>query len=159
MAIQVIETQKLSSQENLWLKSLSGDLTAERIQEILTASVPPDRHQHLRAYLDVLISSNPKTIKEVLNKVTGLRLVLEETGIAEKMRMDGAEDSFQDGFQRGIQKGRQTGHQTGLQEGLQTGVRQVAKNMLAAGMSTAQIVTATKLTTAQINKLRKELIQ
>ncbi|MDR0637045.1 MAG: hypothetical protein LBF87_08200, partial [Treponema sp.] len=92
VAIQVIESKKLSFEENLWLKGLSDDLNAEAAGAILEESRKREREPDLGAYIYAILSANKKTIREVLNMAEGtlpFDELMEELGLAAKWEKRG----------------------------------------------------------------------
>jgi hypothetical protein len=63
LAIQVIESKKLSFEENLWLKGLTKDLSPVVAGSTLKESWKKDRQAELGAYLYVLILANLEVIQ------------------------------------------------------------------------------------------------
>ena len=61
--IQIIESKKLSGDENLWLKSLRDDLNVSDAEAILQAR--QKKEASLDAYMDILLRGNPETFLEV----------------------------------------------------------------------------------------------
>jgi hypothetical protein len=60
LLIQIIETKRLSAEENLWLKSLGNDLESRAARVILETGKAAARKAPLNAYLDVLLRANPR---------------------------------------------------------------------------------------------------
>jgi hypothetical protein len=108
LAIQVIETKKLSFEENLWLKGLTKDLNVEAAGNILEESRKKGKETEVAAYLYALINANLKTIEEALAMADeGLpfdRLV-EEIGLAAKLRAEGRIEGEARGEARGEKNG------------------------------------------------------
>jgi len=76
--IQIIESGKLSEQENLWLKSLVKDLQAASAGSIINEKRKRGDKAQLGAYLEVLISANPEAFMEAENMARKKRKTLEE---------------------------------------------------------------------------------
>jgi hypothetical protein len=92
LPIQIIESKKLSSVDNLWLKSLTGGLDLESTSVILREGSKKGKEAPIRAYLDVILRANSAMIREVLNmsdSTLTIEMVLEETGIAAKYEARG----------------------------------------------------------------------
>jgi hypothetical protein len=98
LEIQVIESKKLSAEENLWLKGLTKGLNAKAAGSILRESRKKGTETELEAYLYALINTNLKAIEEVLAVAKrGLpfdRLV-EEMGLAAKLRAEGEKTGWE----------------------------------------------------------------
>ncbi|MDR1177418.1 MAG: hypothetical protein LBK64_01185 [Spirochaetaceae bacterium] len=67
LPIQIIETKRLSAEENLWLRSLTNDLERGAARVILEGRKGAARKVSLNAYIDVLMRANPRTFMEALN--------------------------------------------------------------------------------------------
>jgi len=76
--IQIIESGKLSEQENLWLKSLVKDLPAVNAGSILDEKRKRGDKAQLGAYLNVLIRANPKAFMEAENMAKRKQKTFEE---------------------------------------------------------------------------------
>ena len=63
--IQIIESKKLSEDENLWLKSLRNDLEAHSMDAILKQGKKQGPEESLDAYMDVILRANERTYTEV----------------------------------------------------------------------------------------------
>jgi len=85
LPIQIIESGKLPEQENLWLRSLSKDLQASRLDSILDEIRKHGNEAQLSAYLNVLLRANTKAFMEAENMarrgLPTLEEALEETGL------------------------------------------------------------------------------
>jgi hypothetical protein len=71
LPIQIIETKRLSAEENLWLKSLTNDLEGGAARAILEERKAAARE--LSAYMDVLLRANPEAFLEAWNMEHGKR--------------------------------------------------------------------------------------
>jgi hypothetical protein len=97
LAIQVIESKKLSVEVNLWLKGLTKDLNPVIAESILKESRKKGTETELGAYLYALINANLKTIEEVLAMADeGLPFdrLIEEMGLAAKLRAEGEQNGW-----------------------------------------------------------------
>jgi hypothetical protein len=84
LPIQIIETKRLSGEENLWLRSLSKDLEVGAARVILEAGKGSVREAPMSAYLDVLLRANPEAFLEAWSMTNGTRTfeeVFTEAGI------------------------------------------------------------------------------
>jgi len=97
--IQIIDSRKLSAEENLWLKGLSDDLNYSIFRKINAEIARQGNDTRITAYLYAITQANPVALKEAIkmgNKLT-LKKVLEEAGwIAEweeKGRNEGIEQT------------------------------------------------------------------
>jgi hypothetical protein len=115
LPIQIIESRKLSDQENLWLKSLTKGLQASSLDSILEEVQKRGNKAQLGAYLTMLFRANRKELSEGINmarnRLPTLEEVFDEVGLTPRM----------------IERGRIKG----LEQGLET----AARNALAEGAS------------------------
>jgi hypothetical protein len=92
LPIQIIETKRLSADENLWLKSLSNDLESGAAKVILEAGKGAARE--LGAYMDVVLRANPQAFLEAWNMANGTATfeeVFTEAGIIPRWIEQGEE--------------------------------------------------------------------
>ena len=72
----------------------------------------------------------------------------------------GIEEGLREGLQKGIRKGREEGIQKGIQKGIEKGMektkKEIALNLIKAGLNNQTISKATSLSTEQIKILRKK---
>ncbi|MDR0597938.1 MAG: hypothetical protein LBG14_05465 [Treponema sp.] len=109
LAIQIIESGKLSFEENLWLKGLAKDLNPAAAGSILKESRKRGLGTGLRAYLYALVTANLRAIQEVVamsDEVAAFDQWVEEMGWAAKWRAEGEA--------RGEARGEKTGWQKAL---------------------------------------------
>ena len=62
---QIIVSDELSKEDNLWLTSLRNDLTAEQIERVLVAT---KNRASTDAYVYTVIEANPQAVKELYMK-------------------------------------------------------------------------------------------
>jgi ribonuclease HI len=92
LAIQVIESGKLSFGENLWLRGLTKDLNPAVAGSILKESRRRGREAKLEAYLYALVTANLKAVQEVVamsDEVLAFDQWVEEMGWAAKWEKSG----------------------------------------------------------------------
>jgi hypothetical protein len=98
LLIQVIESKKLSPDENLWLKGLNRELNTETAGSILELSRKKNGPE-IAAYLYAVLLANAKTIQEVLkmDKTEEITLdeVLEEAGLTKKWEARGEKTAWE----------------------------------------------------------------
>ena len=134
LPIQIIESGKLSEQENLWLKSLTKDLPTVNAGSILDKVRKLGDKAQLGAYLYVLMRANPEVFLEAKNmtdddELPTLEEALERAGLLQGM------------IERREKKG--------MERGLET----AAKNALAQGLSIEFVQKITGLDIDTINQL------
>jgi predicted transposase YdaD len=95
LPIQLIETKKLSRENNQWLKDLARDLEREEMRSMIQEGEWKGKETPLDAYLDALIRANSKVFEEVFKmpkKYPTMEEILEDLGIAAKVRDEGREE-------------------------------------------------------------------
>jgi hypothetical protein len=91
LPIQIIDSRRLSGEENIWLKSLSKEhdwLTIARIDKEINKKGKTAR---LKAYLYTIISANPEAAEEAMKMGRKFDEVMENTGLAAKWEARGVE--------------------------------------------------------------------
>jgi len=129
--IQIIDNSRLTSDENLWLGSLSNRLDEKSIDRVLKEAYRKDKAVRIHAYLEAIAHANPLALKEAIEMSSTLTLdkVFEETGLAARWEA------------RGEAKGETRGKVA------------VAQNMLNLGFSVEVVASATQLSPEKINEL------
>ena len=85
MPIQVVESAKLDTQENLWLKSLRKHADAKSISKIVNS----EKAREMKAYLYTLLMANPEYVREEKLKMeTTLKQVLIDIGWADQFKQE-----------------------------------------------------------------------
>jgi hypothetical protein len=127
LPIQIIESSKLSEDENLWLNFLREGLKESSMDVILEEGKKLEQEINIDAYLDVILRANQKTFKEVYNmkKYPSLEEILTEVGFVPEM----------------IERGR-------IQ-----GIEKTARNLLARSMPIEEIAQVTELPVEKIRSL------
>jgi hypothetical protein len=131
LPIQIIDSRRLSGEENLWLKSLGKEhdwLTIARIDKEISKR---GKTAQLQAYLYAIISANPEAAKEAIKMRSKFDEVMEETGIAAKWEAKA--------------------HARGMAEGR----AEVARNALAQGASLEFVQKITGLDIQTITSLNQ----
>jgi hypothetical protein len=95
--MQIVETKRLSEQENVWLANLRDDLTAQNAEKVLAES-GKRRGVGIAAYLYALMTARGSAFQEAWDmkkqKVTFVQLwrkIGEESGQLEELRQEGAQ--------------------------------------------------------------------
>ncbi|MDR2661428.1 MAG: hypothetical protein LBC31_00360 [Treponema sp.] len=129
LPIQIIETKRLSAEENLWLKSLTNDLESGAASAILEAGEAAAGE--LSAYLDVLLRTNPKAFLEVqtVSRKPTFEEVFTEAGLLPKW----------------IEQGKQ--------EGEEKKALAIARNLLAKGWAAEDVAETTELPVEKVRSL------
>jgi uncharacterized protein (DUF2249 family) len=144
MSIQIIDSRKLSSEENLWLKSLRKELDKTAISKAIEERERQSKSVNYDAYFDVIFRANPEVFKEVMEMRRApslLQLVLEtEAGAS--------------WFEEVRAKGKAEGKAEGRTVGMTEGRTEVARNALAQGASPDFVQKITGLDMQTITALR-----
>ena len=65
--VRIIESKRLTEEENIWLKSLRKDADWKELEKIIELSEATRRRVNLGAYLHALLSANRKYVMEGMN--------------------------------------------------------------------------------------------
>jgi hypothetical protein len=152
LPIQIIDSRRLSAEENLWLKSLSNRLDASAFSQISGEMYRQRKTARIAAYLDAIVRANAKTMKEVI-QMSGAALtieqVFEEVGWIAKWEAKGEAR----GKAEGEARGKAEGEAKGKAEGERQKALKIAKNMVALGLPFETIVSATQLEPEKVKEL------
>jgi hypothetical protein len=138
LPIQIIDSRKLSVDENLWLKSLSNKLNSLEVTRLSEEIVRQEKDAQIAAYLNVIRDANTESIQEAMEmgqrkqKLT-FDQVCENVGWTAKWEARGRAE----GEARGEAKGK----------------LEIARKMKDAGRPSSEISEFTGLTTEAIRKL------
>ena len=105
----------------------------------------------------VILSRLRKLEEKIEQKINDMPITydIKTDGLYNKGIMEG----IREGIQKGIQKGRKEGIQKGMEKGIEKGMekreKEIALNLIKAGLNNETISKATSLSTEQIQKLRK----
>ena len=141
MPIQVIQSRRLTVDENLWLRNLSNNLDAAAFIRIGKETKLGERAA--KAYLDVITRANAKMIREVWNMSDAeptLEEVLEEVGLTAKWEAIG----------------EARGEARSEAKWKQSKALEIARNMVNLGLSEDTIIAATGLEPETVNQLHKK---
>ncbi|MDR2718780.1 MAG: hypothetical protein LBB89_12075 [Treponema sp.] len=94
LPIQIIDSRRLSAEENIWLKGLDNRLNAPEIQRVTAALHRKGKAARIQAYLDAIIRANKERFEEAIN-MSGTALTLEQiferTGLLARWEARGEE--------------------------------------------------------------------
>jgi hypothetical protein len=145
IAIQVIESSKLSVEENIWLKELSNKLDMQGFQKITGEIDKLGTNVRVKAYLQAILEANKELVKERGNMTQSLRRILEESGITKEWE------------KRGIAEGKAAGIALGEKRGMAAGEKRgktkIAKNLVAKGFEPKEVAELTMLDLKTVKKL------
>ena len=77
MPIQLIDSRKLSAEENLWLKELDNRLTMQQMCRLTEEIWRLGNAANIAAYIDAIIQANPKSLEEMY-KMSDRTLTVDE---------------------------------------------------------------------------------
>jgi predicted transposase/invertase (TIGR01784 family) len=136
--MQLIASQELASDENLWLKHLTDQLAAENLSA-LSRVIARAKDLQLDAYVNAIMRANVQSLKEVL-AMGALTL----------------EDVFMEfGYEELTQKWLKQGMDRGRQEGRQEGQLEVARKLLSKGIDAEIVADSTGIS---LDILRQQMI-
>ena len=144
LPIQIIESKKLSDEDNLWLNSLTNNLKKSSLEHIMNESKKRGTEDQLRAFFDTLSRANPYVFKEVhMSTRTGQTFeeVFTEAGIIPKW------------IEQGRVQGLEQGRVQGIEQGRVQGIEKVAWNLIKTGMPPEEIAQATELPVEKVRAL------
>jgi hypothetical protein len=135
MPIQIIDSRKLSEDENLWLKSLDNRLGKQELKRIGAVAQKYGKTSRIKAYIDVIAKANKECLNEVMMSDSALTLekVFRDTGFLEKWIAEG--------------------EAIGEAKGEERKAEEIAKNMLKNGFSSDQTAVLSGLDIAKIKTL------
>jgi hypothetical protein len=156
MPVQIIDSAKLSTKENVWLSNLRKSADVENLTEVLRAARKRGKGAPLKAYMHVLFTANLNVVKEVTKMMMTMELqeVFRDIGFDEEWEETVMEKGRREGREEGREEGEKAGEKAGRKAGEKAGVEKTARSMLVEGMDPALISKITKLPVAEIKALR-----
>ena len=135
LPIQIIDSRKLSADENLWLRGLSNRLEPVTIIQISNEVVRYGKTNRIQAYLNVIVQANYKTIEETMN--------MSDSNLA---------------VEKFLEVGRRFAKIEAQLEarGEERKAQKIAKNMVNLGFSIDDIVSATMLDREKVKAMFQE---
>ena len=134
LPIQIINSRKLSADENLWLKELDNMLGVADIRRITAEIYRQGKAARIRAYLDVISKANKECLVEALkmsDTALTVEQIFEEAGIAARWEA------------------------RGKAQGEAKKAREIAANLLRNGFSAEQTAQLAGLAVEQVKALRQ----
>ena len=134
--IQLLVLSRLSKEENLWLHSLTNELSSEKEAEELVLEY--QKHKEDKRYeagMDVIVRANVERFQEVRDMCKAL----------EELMQDKLDEKLLQGISQGIA------------EGSEDKTRTIVKNMLLRGMSDNDIMALAECNQALVDQVRKSL--
>jgi len=131
LPIQIIDSRRLSAEENLWLKNLRGKLRYTAITRISKEINRQEKAVHIAAYWNAIMLANPAAIKEAIKmgNTPTLDKVFVETGLAAMWEA------------------------RGRAEGEQHKAFGIAQNMVKLGLPIETVISATQLDPEKVKPL------
>jgi hypothetical protein len=106
--IQIIDSRRLSGEDNLWLKNLGGSLDIPEIQRITAEIERRGKAVQMKAYLNVIYRANSGKVEEAFNMSRGaktLEQVLEDVGLTAKWEARGGQEKACEIARKALAKG------------------------------------------------------
>ena len=111
----------------------------------------------LKLYIVQASPYEPSEFIDMVNRVLQTAMLREEAvGTAEKLIEQGKREGLQEGLQEGKLKGLREGLEKGRQEGVQEQREHTARELLARGLSPAEIAQVTGLSEAEVRALAEQ---
>ncbi|GHU73328.1 hypothetical protein FACS189450_12910 [Spirochaetia bacterium] len=149
LPIQILESRKLSTLDNIWLRGLNPGLDRKSTSIILEKSGEKEKGAPIRAYLEVFLRANSITHEEVYKMARGyptMEEVLTNIGLTQKWT--------EQGLQQGLKQGLNQGLKQGLDQGLKQGQLETARKMKARGDSIKSILEVLPISSEEIENLQ-----
>jgi len=134
LPIQIIDSQKLSTEENIWLKGLDNKLGVAEIRRVTSEIGRQGKPAMIKAYLDAITRANKESLMEAL-KMSDTQLTLDK--VFEKAGL--------------VAKWEARGEARGIAKGEEQKASEIARNMLKKGFSVEE---TSKLSGLSIKKIR-----
>ena len=132
LPIQIIDSRRLSAEENLWLRDLDNKLEANETRRLILEIERKGKVARIQAYINAIARANYKAVKEAIDMsdaVKSLDDVFVVTGLA--ARWEAKAEA----------------------KGAENKALEVARNMINFGIPLETIVAVTKLETETVKKL------
>lgn len=120
LPVQVLVSSKLSEDENIWLKSLTNNLSNKTtINKLATEYIHHRRDELYKSAMNIIVRANYEQFEEGQNMCEALLELWKDDIDAAKdeARIQGRLEGIQEGRQEGIQEGRLEGRLEGKLEG------------------------------------------
>ena len=140
LPIQIIDSRRLSAEENIWLKDLDNKLDVPELQRITAEIARQGKAARIKAYLDVITRANSESLKEMIrmskNALT-LDEIFEEAGLVAKWEA----------------RGEAKGIAVGEAKGEERKAFSIAQNLVKMGLPVEVVVSATELDPEKVKAL------
>jgi predicted transposase/invertase (TIGR01784 family) len=111
----------------------------------------------LKYVVDVYPDANYEIFSDKIKAYMSEQLRGETMTIAEQLRQKGIEQGIEQGIERGIEQGIEQGMQTGMTEGMRKKEIEVARNLIALGLSEEVILKGVSISREELKKLKAEV--
>ncbi|MDR0708177.1 MAG: hypothetical protein LBF60_09965 [Treponema sp.] len=149
LAMQIIESKKLSAGENLWLKSLREGVGREAVEEVFNAGkVMRGGGAPMKAFMYMFMKANYEQVKEVMKMSDMLDALFEEVGLASLWVARGEEI--------GEARGEKIGEARGKAQGEEKKALAVARKLINSGFTAEEAAEYTELDIEKIRALCME---
>jgi hypothetical protein len=144
LPIQIIDSRRLSGEENIWLKDLDNKLDAPEMRRITAEIERQGKAARIKAYLDVIIRANKEILKEdarmSYDPLKSLEKTLVEVGFSTKWETIG----------------ETRGEARGLVRGEEKKAAEIAGNLLKNGFSVEQTAALAGMDIVKVKALTKK---
>jgi hypothetical protein len=153
MPVQIVESKRLSEEDDIWLRDLRGGLDGERLRKVLEAGKGMPKGSPVSAYINMVLRANPGGLQEVMRmSEAALEAVFEEFGLTEKW----VEQGIEQGIERGIEQGIERGREQGIGQGEEKAKLLIAGNLAKMGWGIADVAKATELDVSKLRDLYRK---
>lgn len=142
LPMQIIVTGKLGKEENLWLSSLTDELTNKEETRQLVKEY--EKHKDNKLYesvMDIVVRANSEEFEEVKGMCKALEELMADV-IAEREKEAierGLATGMAQGMEQGIAQGMAQGMEQGIAQGIEQSMRNIVSNMLKRKMNDEDI--------------------
>jgi len=159
LPIQIINSRKLSVDENLWLKNLGNNLDYLTINQVNREINRQKKGVKLAAYLYAIARANPAAMKEALGmyptKYLEAIIRANPTAMKEALEMYPTVEEVIEGTRLG-KKLEDRGRAEGIAEGRAEEAFEIAKNLVNLGIPFETVVSATRLDPEKVRALYQQ---
>jgi hypothetical protein len=159
LAMQIIESKKLSAGENLWLKSLREGVDRKAVEEVFNAGkVMKGGGAPMKAFMYMFMKANYEQVKEVMkmSDMAVLDALFEEVGLASLWVARGEAQGEKIGEARGEKIGEVRGEKIGEARGKEKKALAVARKLINGGFTAEDAAEYTELDVEKIRALCME---
>ena len=137
--VQVIETKKLSDEENLFLQNLQSNVSLSNMATILSKYNNHDSNL-MATLLRRVADANVSIFEEAMSMTAEVkRRIIINLGLEEEFITEGLRKGQEQGLLQGLEQGLRKGQEQGLEQGLKQGLRKGQEQGLEQGREENQI--------------------